>query len=97
MKSVRIAELKSRLSEYLRAVRNGATVTVLDRNTPVAKIIPIQQAGLRMPTEIGTLGSIHLATALLWRERSNAELVMATHHRRLGIAAQAHGFKVVGV
>lgn len=48
MKSVRIAELKSRLSEYLRAVRNGATVTVLDRNTPVAKIIPIQQPGLRI-------------------------------------------------
>lgn len=43
MKSVRIAELKSRLSEYLRAVRNGATVTVLDRNTPVAKIIPINR------------------------------------------------------
>lgn len=48
MKAVRIAELKSRLSEYLRAVRDGATVTVLDRNTPVAKIIPIQQAGLRI-------------------------------------------------
>ena len=48
MKVVRIAELKSRLSEYLRAVRDGATVTVLDRNTPVAKIIPIQQAGLRI-------------------------------------------------
>lgn len=59
--------------------------------------IVLDRAAQPMPTEIGTLGSIHLATALLWRERSNAELVMATHHRRLGIAAQAHGFKVVGV
>jgi prevent-host-death family protein len=48
MKTARIAELKSRLSEYLRAVREGATVTILDRNTPVAEIVPIQQAGLRI-------------------------------------------------
>jgi prevent-host-death family protein len=48
MKPVGIAELKSRLSEYVRAVRDGATVTVLDRNTPVAKIVPIQPPGLRV-------------------------------------------------
>lgn len=59
--------------------------------------IVLDRAAQPMPTEIGTLDSIHLASALLWRERSNAELVMATHDRRLGIAAQAHGFRVVGV
>ncbi len=31
--SVRVAELKSRLSEYLRRVRRGETVTVLVSNT----------------------------------------------------------------
>ena len=41
MKSVRIAELKSRLSECLRAVRNGETIAVLDRKTPVAQIVPV--------------------------------------------------------
>jgi len=40
MSDVRIAELKSRLSEHLRAVRNGSTLTVLDRDTPIARIIP---------------------------------------------------------
>lgn len=40
MTSVRIAELKSRLSEHLRAVRKGRTLTVLDRDTPVARIVP---------------------------------------------------------
>ena len=40
MSNVRIAELKARLSEHLRSVRNGSTLTVLDRNTPVAQIIP---------------------------------------------------------
>jgi len=33
MKQVRIAELKARLSEYLRAVRRGETIAVLDRET----------------------------------------------------------------
>jgi prevent-host-death family protein len=42
MKRVRIAELKARLSEYLRAVRRGETIAVLDRDTPVAQIVPIR-------------------------------------------------------
>jgi prevent-host-death family protein len=40
MSDVRIADLKARLSEHLRSVRNGATLTVLDRDTPVARIVP---------------------------------------------------------
>jgi len=49
MKQVRIAELKSRLSEYLRAVRRGETIAVLDRETPVARIVPVrEQASLRI-------------------------------------------------
>lgn len=40
MKTVGIADLKSRLSEHLRSVRKGRTLTVLDRDTPVARIVP---------------------------------------------------------
>ena len=39
-KSVRVAELKARLSEFLRAVRAGHTVTVCDRDTPIARLVP---------------------------------------------------------
>ena len=42
MKQVRIAELKARLSEYLRAVRRGETIAVLDRETPVAQLVPVR-------------------------------------------------------
>ena len=59
--------------------------------------VVLDRAAQPLPTEIRTLDAIHLATALLWRERSTAELVMATHDHRLGTAAQAHGFKVVGI
>jgi prevent-host-death family protein len=41
MKSVKIAELKDKLSEHLRAVEHGAEVLVTDRNRPIARIIPV--------------------------------------------------------
>lgn len=40
MKAVRIAELKDRLSEHLRSVRRGRSLVVLDRDTPIARIVP---------------------------------------------------------
>jgi len=40
MKKVGIADLKERLSEHLRKVRRGQTLTVLDRETPIARIVP---------------------------------------------------------
>ncbi len=38
---VGIADLKAHLSEHLRKVRNGETLTVLDRETPIAQITPV--------------------------------------------------------
>jgi prevent-host-death family protein len=53
MNDVRIADLKSRLSEHLRTVRSGRSLTVLDRNTPIARIVPYDDDGdaleVRMP------------------------------------------------
>jgi len=43
MKQVRIADLKARLSEYLRAVRAGESIAVLDRDTPIAQLIPVRE------------------------------------------------------
>ena len=45
-KKVRVAELKARLSHYLRLARAGETVTVCDRDTPIARIVPyVQEIG----------------------------------------------------
>ena len=46
MRQVGIAQLKARLSEYLRAVRRGQTIAVLDRETPVARIVPISDRAM---------------------------------------------------
>jgi prevent-host-death family protein len=48
MSDVRIADLKARLSEHLRSVRNGGTLTVLDRDTPIARIIPFSSQPLEI-------------------------------------------------
>ena len=45
MKTVRIAELKARLSEYLREVRRGHALVVMDRETPVASLVPYAATG----------------------------------------------------
>ena len=46
MTQVRIAELKARLSEYLRRVRRGRSITVLDRDTPIARLVPYVEGDL---------------------------------------------------
>jgi prevent-host-death family protein len=48
MKTVRIADLKARLSEYLRGVRAGQSLTVMDRDTPIAQIVPIDSSKPRL-------------------------------------------------
>jgi prevent-host-death family protein len=48
MKQTGIADLKARLSEYLRLVRRGDTITILDRETPIARIVPVHGAGLHV-------------------------------------------------
>lgn len=67
-------------------------LTVIEPTRPV-----LARAAQPFPVVLGTLDSIHLATALLWRERSDADLVMATHDAALGLAARAVGFRVIGL
>jgi predicted nucleic acid-binding protein len=57
----------------------------------------LDRAAQPMPTELGTLDAIHLATALLWRESTREELTVATHDRALGLGAQSFGLRVVGI
>ena len=67
-------------------------LTVIEPTRPV-----LARAAQPFPVVLGTLDAIHLATALMWRERSDADLVMATHDAALGLAARAIGFRVIGL
>lgn len=58
----------------------------------------LERASQPMPTTIGTLDALHLATALLVREQGDtSDLVLATHDHVLGLAARASGLAVVGL
>ena len=51
MDTTAVAELKARLSRYLRSVKAGHEVLVTERGVPIAKIVPLdriaQRAGRR--------------------------------------------------
>jgi uncharacterized protein len=57
----------------------------------------LSRASDPMPMAIGTLDAIHLATALIWRERMGALPELVTHDGALGAAARAYGFEVRGI
>ena len=59
--------------------------------------VVLDRAAQPMPTELGTLDAIHLASALLWKEAMGIDPALATHDTALGLAALAHGLKVVGI
>lgn len=67
-RKVRIGDLKARLSEHLRYVRRGGTITVLDRDEPVARIHPHRPAAERLvvrpPTAKVPLGRLPLPRPL---------------------------------
>jgi antitoxin (DNA-binding transcriptional repressor) of toxin-antitoxin stability system len=67
--------LKARLSEHLRFVRNGGTVTVLDRDTPIARIIPVAAPALEIRKARRRLRDLKLPPRPAKRTDSTALLV----------------------
>jgi predicted nucleic acid-binding protein len=86
---LRDAEVASRRGKILELIASLELVEI--------DAVILERAAQPMPTELGTLDAIHLATALLWKEQSRVELTMATHDGALGLAARAHGMPVAGV
>lgn len=57
----------------------------------------LSRASEPMPMALGTLDAIHLATALIWRDRMGALPQLVTHDAALGAAARGFGFDVRGI
>ena len=57
----------------------------------------LSRASEPMPMPLGTLDALHLATALIWRDRMGSLPTMATHDTALGLAGRAFGFEVLGI
>ena len=89
--------LRSRLPDT-EIARRRATILHLVNSLELIETdsIVLDRASQPMPTELGTLDAIHLASALLWKDATGIDPVVATHDGALGLAAHAHGFKVLG-
>lgn len=57
----------------------------------------LSRASEPMPMPLGTLDAMHLATALIWRDRVGPLPAMLTHDTMLGTAALTFGFDVRGI
>jgi predicted nucleic acid-binding protein len=90
--------LRANLSDREVATRR-AVILALIASLELVEIdaVVLDRAAQPMPTELGTLDAIHLATAMLWKEITRTDLVMATHDGALALGAQAHGLRVLGV
>ena len=57
MKMANVAELKNRLSEYLRLVEKGEEIEIRKRNIPIARVVPLHRktAGRRLGAGAGTV------------------------------------------
>ncbi len=90
--------LRAGLSDAEVATRR-ATILALIASLDLVEIdsVVLDRAAQPMPTELGTLDAIHLATALLWKDVTRTDLIMATHDTALALGAQAYGLHVVGI
>lgn len=90
--------LVERISPEEIAIRRESVYDFVGRMDIVdVTALVLARAAQPLPVSLKTLDAIHLATAMLWREAEQQELVFATHDEALGLAARAVGFKVIGV
>jgi predicted nucleic acid-binding protein len=83
------AERVTGFLDALDSVSAGLAEIDLDRTV-------LARAGMSFGVPVGTLDAIHLASALLWRERNGPLEVFATHDEELALAARAAGFLILG-
>lgn len=98
LRAVDTSRLAGQLDDDEYAERRSATFSQLRRmKRVVVSGSVLRRAGEAFPVPLKTLDTIHLATATVWRQRRDEDLVFATHDRQLGRAAAALGFTVIGV
>ena len=57
----------------------------------------LHRAAQPIAAPLGSLDAIHLASAEAWRDARGKELLIATHDRKLALAARGSGFRVAGI
>jgi prevent-host-death family protein len=82
---VGVAEFKANLSKYLRSVQQGDEVTVHDRQTPIARIVPVASMTGSLPVRSarGSLRSLRiLAPPVGWEKTDSRSALDAERQER---------------
>ena len=97
LRTIDRARFSTGLADHIVAERRAAILEALAAFSlvPVTTEV-LERAGDPFPTSLATLDAIHLATALLVRDRFD-RLMVATHDIEMGLAARAVGFEVDGL
>jgi prevent-host-death family protein len=88
MDSASVSELKARLSHYLRKVRSGGEVQVLDRGVPVARLVAVESVGPEARQLLASSGSVRAAERVsdeglqLDPVKIDVDLLAALHEER---------------
>ena len=97
LRAVDRLRLQGALSAEEAAARRAAVIDWLEAVDLVLLQRPVlARASEPFPTALGTLDALHLATALVWRDRMGQTPVMATHDGGLALAARSFGIEVLG-
>jgi len=97
LRAIENARLRGELSDDALAGRRGAAYARLSGIERIeASPSILAQAERSFGVVLKTLDAIHVATAIVWRERRAPGLVFATHDRQQARAAMALGFEVLG-
>jgi predicted nucleic acid-binding protein len=98
MRAIEAARLRRQLNMEESGERRQVAYVHLKRmRRLMLSLSVLRRAGESYPVALKSLDAIHLATALVWRDRRAPDLVFATHDRQLGRAALALGFEVIGL
>lgn len=89
--------LQGALSAEEAATRRGTTAEWL-KAVDLVLLQPsiLARASDPFPIPLGTLDALHLATALVWQDRTRQPIVMATHDPNLALAGRSFGIEVLG-
>jgi uncharacterized protein len=89
--------LRGALTDPELAARRAAVFELMEELTLVAVTRPVlTRAAHPFPTPLGTFDAIHLATALLLKDRAPSPPAFATHDAALSQAARSCGLHVLG-
>jgi len=98
LRTIDRARIRLSLSDAEVSSRRQAFFDVYERLDVIRlSAAVLERAEAPLPTSLGTLDAVHLASALLWQESERAKLAFGTHDEQLALAARAVGVDVIGV